>query len=125
MRCVRSAKRISLSPAGKSAARQRPALARHHVLADRGFAPKGIVFPVSAVIFDYIEKYRQTLQSVSEPIMDFIEWETDEKLNIKILNDTIVLYQFFDLTKNCEFFYDVVKTTIEKNLPEEIAFLEK
>ena len=30
----------------------------HHVLAERGFAPKGIVFPVSAVILERIDDVR-------------------------------------------------------------------
>lgn len=97
----------------------------HHVLADRGFTPKGIIFPVSSVIFDQIDKYKKSLMSVSAPLLDFIEWETDEQLNVKILNDTIDLYRYLDLTNNAEFFYDVVKETIEVNLPLELEQLKK
>src|SRR5579863_6605080 len=39
----------------------------HHVLAERDFAPKGIVFPVSAVILERIDEYRQVLEAYSSP----------------------------------------------------------
>ena len=34
----------------------------HHVLAERGFNPPGVVFPVSAAILDRIDDYRRTLK---------------------------------------------------------------
>lgn len=97
----------------------------HHILSDRGFAPKGVVFPVSSVIFDKIEEYGETLRRVSFPLLDFIHWETDEKLNVAILNKTDDLYRFPDLTKNAEFLYGVVKETIEVSLPSELEQLKK
>lgn len=33
----------------------------HHVLAETGFVPKGLVFPVSAVILERIEAYKKIL----------------------------------------------------------------
>ncbi len=33
----------------------------HHVLAEKGFVPKGLIFPVSAVILARIEEYRKTI----------------------------------------------------------------
>lgn len=97
----------------------------HHILADRNFTPKGMIFPVSSVIFDRIEKYRESLVRVSAPLLNFIEWSTDTQLNVEILNDTIDLYQFLDLTDNAEFFYEVVKETIEVNFPFELDQLKK
>lgn len=97
----------------------------HHVLADRGFTPKGIIFPISSVIFDQIEKYKESLTGASSPLLDLIEWETDDKLNVQILNETRDLYQYLDLTKNAEFLYQVVKETIEVNLPLELEELKK
>lgn len=97
----------------------------HHVLADRGFTPKGIIFPVSSVMLDHIEEYKNTLTTLSGPLQELIEWETDEALNVKILNETRPLYQYLNLTDNCEFIYKVVKQTIEVNLPEELQQLKK
>jgi hypothetical protein len=39
----------------------------HHVLAERGFNPPGMVFPVSAAILDRINDYRKILESYSAP----------------------------------------------------------
>jgi hypothetical protein len=97
----------------------------HHVLAEKGFAPSGIVFPVSAVILERIDEYRRTLESYSKPRLNFIEWEPTASGNIKVLNETIDLYRFFDATRHAEFLYECVQQTVEKTLPEEVAYLEK
>jgi hypothetical protein len=97
----------------------------HHVLAERGFTPRGIVFPVSAVILDRVHEYRQVLESYSRPRLECIDWRPTEKGNVEVLNDTIDLYRYFDATLQAEFLYDCVAQTIEKNLPEEILFLDR
>jgi hypothetical protein len=97
----------------------------HHVLAEKGFAPSGIVFPVSAVILERIDEYRRTLEACSKPRLDFIEWEPTPSGNVKVLNETIDLYRYFDATRQAEFLYEGVQQTIEKTLPEEVAYLER
>ena len=96
----------------------------HHVLADRGFTPKGVIFPISSVIFDRIEEYKKILIEISGPLMELIEWECDERFNVLILNETQNLYQYYDFTSIAEFLYEVVKTTIEVNLPNELEELK-
>lgn len=97
----------------------------HHVLAERGFAPKGIVFPVSAVILERIDEYRKVLEAYSRPRLEHIEWLPTPDGNVKVLNETIDLYRYFDATRQAEFLYDCVVQTIEHSLPEEIRFLER
>ena len=97
----------------------------HHVLAEKGFAPSGIVFPVSAVILERIHEYRRTLEAYSKPRLDFIEWEPTSSGNVKVLNETIDLYRYFDATRQAEFLYECVQQTVEKTLPEEVAYLER
>ncbi|APG88048.1 filamentation induced by cAMP protein Fic (plasmid) [Sinorhizobium americanum CCGM7] len=41
----------------------------HHVLAERGFNPPGLIFPVSAVILDQIDDYRKVLESYSRRLL--------------------------------------------------------
>lgn len=96
----------------------------HHALADLDFAPKGIVFPISAVILEKIDAYRQTLESYSKPRLEFIQWRPTKEGNVEITNDTINLYRYFDATKMAEFLYECVFETVEKVLPEEIHYLE-
>ena len=97
----------------------------HHVLAERGFAPKGIIFPVSSVILERIDEYRQVLEAYSRPRLKHIRWESLPDGNVEVLNETIDLYRYFDATRQAEFLYHCVTRTIEHNLPEEILFLER
>ncbi len=96
----------------------------HHVLAEREFYPKGMIFPISNVILDKITTYRDILVEHSSPLMESIEWEATDEKNVKVLNETIDLYRFFDCTRACEFIYSCVEKTIEETLPEELNYLE-
>ena len=97
----------------------------HHVLAEKSFVPKGLIFPVSAVILDRIEEYKKILEHFSRPRLDLIKWRPTEKNNIEVLNKTIDLYRYFDATKQAEFFFECVEETVNKTLPEEVAYLKK
>jgi len=97
----------------------------HHVLAEKRFVSKGLVFPVSAVILDRIDEYKQTLEHYSKPRLDLIEWRPTDKNNVEVLNKTIDLYRYFDATKQAEFFFECVEETVNKTLPEEVDYLTK
>ncbi|MET0430600.1 MAG: Fic family protein, partial [Microvirga sp.] len=95
----------------------------HHVLAERGFNPPGVVFPVSAVILDRLVDYRRTLESYSARVLPLIRWEPTEAGNVRVLNETADFYRFFDATPHAEFLYECVERTIEFDLPAETRFL--
>jgi hypothetical protein len=97
----------------------------HHVLAERGYNPPGVVFPVSAAILDQIDRYRETLESYSQRLLPHIRWEATENFNVRVLNDTGDFYRYFDATPHAEFLYDCVKRTIEHDLPYETNFLRR
>lgn len=97
----------------------------HHVLAEKKFTPPHIIFPVSSVILDQIDQYKEILESYSRPRLKFINWRPTEKGNIEVLNETVNLYRYFDVTKQAEFLYSCIKDTIEKILPEEVDYLRK
>jgi hypothetical protein len=97
----------------------------HHVLAERGFNPPGVVFPVSAAILEQIDTYRQVLESYSQRLLPLIEWEPTPQFNVLVLNDTGDFYRFFDATPHAEFLYACVQKTIEHDLPDETAFLRR
>ena len=97
----------------------------HHVLAEKGFVSKGLVFPVSAVILDRIDDYRQTLEHYSKPRLDLIEWRPTDKGNLDVLNETIDLYRYFDATQQAEFLFECVEETVNATLPEEVDYLMK
>jgi Fic family protein len=97
----------------------------HHALARKGFSPKGLIFPVSAVILNRIDDYRKVLESFSKPRLDFITWKPTTDGNVDVLNETIDLYRYFDATKQAEFLYECVEETVLKTLPEEVQYLER
>ena len=97
----------------------------HHILAEKGFVPKGLVFPVSAVILDRIDDYRRTLEHYSKPRLELVEWRPTDKGNVEIQNETINLYRYFDATRQAEFCFECVAETINQTLPEEVDYLTK
>lgn len=97
----------------------------HHMLTVAGFNPPGLVFPVSAVILREIDEYKRVLTSYSGPLLECcIEWRWTEEHNVEVLNDTGDLYRYFDATAHAEFLYHCVAETVEKDLPNEVAYLE-
>lgn len=96
----------------------------HHVLAEKEFSPTGLIFPVSAVILERIGDYKTVLESYSRQRLDLIDWMPTDNGNVEVKNDTVDLYRFFDATKQAEFLYECVETTIEETLPEEVLYLE-
>ncbi len=97
----------------------------HHVLAERGFNPPGVVFPVSAAILERMDDYRTVLESYSDRLLPLISWEPTESFNVHVLNDTGDFYRFFDATPHVEFLYACVQKTIEEDLPQEADFLRR
>ena len=96
----------------------------HHMLARMKFT-RGFIFPVSAAILNRMDEYRNVLESFSQPLLDFIEWEKTMNNNVAVLNETIDYYRYFDATRQAEFFYDCVNETIEQLIPEEVEYLKK
>jgi hypothetical protein len=84
-----------------------------------------MIFPVSPVMLDRIDDYRDTLRAHSDPLMNFIQWRPTPERNVEVLNDTADLYRFFDCTEAAEFLYDCVARAIDKDLPQEIDFLRR
>ena len=97
----------------------------HHVLSTKNFAPQGMIFPISASILENIYAYQAVLRSYSRPLLDFIDWERTPDNNVKVLNETIDYYRYFDCTKQVEFLYDSVRDTIDRIIPEEVLYLTR
>jgi len=95
-----------------------------HVLAECEFVPKGIVFPIAAVILEHINSYVQVLQSYSHPRLSCIEWKPTEHGNVDVQNQTIDLYRYFDATKQAEFLYECMMEAINTSFPAEIEYLQ-
>jgi len=97
----------------------------HHVLAQGGFNPAGVVFPVSAAILERIDDYKAVLEDYSKRLLPLIEWEPTEDGNVRVLNETADFYRFFDATPHAEFLFECVRKTVEEDLPRETDFLRR
>lgn len=97
----------------------------HHILSWMAYTKRDLIFPVSAAILDRLSDYQDVLEDYSSPRLDLIEWEPTPAHNIRILNDTIDLYRYFDLTIQAEFLYECIDETVNRIIPEEIDYLEK
>ncbi len=94
-------------------------------LIDLKFIPAGIILPVSAMILRDLPGYRQALEAYSSQVVDHVSWESTENGNIRILNDPVYLYRYFDATRQAEFLLDQIEATIKTALPEELLYLER
>jgi len=90
-----------------------------------GFADGNIVFPVSSAILEKVNDYAKVLEEFSHPMLELIEWKTTSDNNVKVVNETIDLYRYFDATKMAEFLYDCVEKTIYEIIPSEVEYLYK
>lgn len=97
----------------------------HHVLLRKEYVAKGMIFPVSSIILERLDEYRQSLEAFSTGRLDLVKWRPDESNNVAVLNETIDLYRYFDATKQAEFLYSCVQETIENTIPAEVDYLEK
>ena len=97
----------------------------HHVLLRKKYVEKGVIFPVSSIILERLDEYQKILEAFSIPRLDLVNWRPDKSNNVKILNETIDLYRYFDATKQAEFLYSCVKQTIQKTVPSEVDYLDK
>jgi len=97
----------------------------HHVLAESGFTPQGIVFPISSAILEKISDYRKSLEYFSLPLQDWIKWEKTDQNNIDVLNDTVDYYRYFDATPQAEFLFECIRYTLETVVPYEILYIKK
>lgn len=97
----------------------------HHILIWMKYTKRDMIFPVSAAILDRISDYQEVLEKFSSQRIDLIEWKPTPSHNIRILNETIDLYRYYDLTIQAEFLYECIEETINRIIPEEIDYLEK
>ena len=95
----------------------------HHVLAERGYTPKEIIFPISSAIFNDIARYKDVLEGVSRGVLEFIEWSPTERGNVEVHNATSDYYRYFDATAHCEYLFKCLEKVVDDDLPKELAFL--
>jgi len=97
----------------------------HHVLSRAGFTPKGLLLPVSAVILRKRAEYDATLEAVSRPLMQFVDYDELEDGRIAIRDDTGPLYRYLDFTQAAEDLGRWTEQTIREELRLELDFITR
>ena len=95
----------------------------HNILAKTGFTPKGLIFPVSAVMLRKIKDYDETLELFSKPLMPLIDFELNSSGQMIVKNKTEVYYKYIDMTFITERLFGFIQETIEIELVSELNFL--
>ncbi len=95
----------------------------HNILSRRGFAPDGVIFPVSAAMLKQPGAYDASLEGFSRPLLELVDYTLDEQGRMTVDNDPGVWYRYPDMTVQVEKLFEFVERTIETDLVEELAFL--
>jgi hypothetical protein len=95
----------------------------HNILARLGFAPQGMMFPVSAVMLKRMEAYNASLEAFSRPLMPNVDYALDDHGRMSVHNDTADFYRYIDFTPQVEALFDFIRETIDVELVEELRFL--
>ena len=95
----------------------------HNILALQGLVPRGLMFPVSAVMLKNRADYDASLEAFSRPLLQLIDYQLDEMGQMIVDNDTACWYQYMDMTAQSEALYEFVTKTIAEELVEELSFL--
>ena len=95
----------------------------HNILSIQKLVPRGLMFPVSAVMLKNPADYDASLEAFSRPLLQLIDYRLDEMGQMTVENDTACWYQYMDMTVQAEALYVFVNKTIEEELVEELSFL--
>jgi Fic family protein len=95
----------------------------HNILARRGFTPKDVMFPISAVMQKKTSDYHASLEAFSRHLMPLVEYSLDENGHMSVHNDTAIWYRFSDMTPQAEALFRFIDQTIDTELANELAFL--
>ncbi|WP_294948441.1 Fic family protein [Sulfurivirga sp.] len=97
----------------------------HNIFARRGLAPEGVIFPISAVMHRRPDQYDALLEAFSRPLMLELDYQLDEQGRISVAVPFPEYYRYPDLTLQTEGLLDFMEETLEKELTEELDFLQR
>ncbi len=95
----------------------------HNILSLQGLVPRGLMFPVSAVMLKNPADYDASLEAFSRPLLQLIDYSLDETGQMTVENNTSCWYACMDMTAQAEALYSFVSKTVEEELVAELEFL--
>ncbi|SFV50811.1 Filamentation induced by cAMP protein Fic [hydrothermal vent metagenome] len=95
----------------------------HNILANEGFTPKNMIFPLSAVMLKNPNEYEISLEYFSSKLLSLIDYNLDSEGRMEVLNNTTLWYRTIDMTQQVEALYGFIEKTIEEELYHELEFI--
>ena len=96
----------------------------HAVLAQSGFVPHELIFPVSAVMLKHQLDYDKALETFSNRVMPLLDYNIDDKGEVSVRNDSRDFYCAIDYTPIVEYFQQVIVRTIRTEWKTELDYLK-
>lgn len=99
----------------------------HDILVRDGIVPNSTILPVSAQILAHMNEYDTTLELLSKLIERKVKYDISDSGEMTVNNASEIeaLYRFPDLTKHTVFLARSIQSTINKDVPEELLFLQR
>jgi hypothetical protein len=97
----------------------------HDTLVRDKVVQDGLIIPVSAHILNNLKEYDGVLEDFSKELMQIIDYEKDDKGNVRVLNleEIESYYRFPDLTVQTSFLGKTIQETVMTDIPNELEFI--
>jgi Fic/DOC family protein len=95
----------------------------HYMLSRAGFTPRGLIFPVSAVMLANRAEYDECLEVFSAPLMRLLDYDESDDGVVAVRGETARYYRYFDATPAAEALYGWVERTIQKEFRSALEFV--
>lgn len=95
----------------------------HNILSLQQMVPRGLMFPISAVMLKAPEEYDGSLEAFSKPLLQVIDYQLDEMGRMTVEGESAPWYSSMDMTAQAEALSEFVRRTIEEELVQELDFL--
>ena len=98
----------------------------HDTLVRTGFLRPGFLLPLSAVMLRKRDEYDRALERFSRPLLALADYQLSPEAELTLLNAAALepFYCFPDLTFAVEYLAPVIQESIERELADELRFLE-
>ncbi|MCF8374444.1 MAG: Fic family protein [Bacteroidales bacterium] len=98
----------------------------HDILVRDGIVSNSTILPVSAQILAHIDEYDATLEMLSRSIERKVKYDINDSAELTVHNAIEIegLYRYPDLTNHTVFLAKAIQSTVTKDVPEELLFLQ-
>jgi hypothetical protein len=95
----------------------------HYILSREAFTPRGLIFPISAIMLQKRQEYDACLESFSKPLMNLLDYTVDETGRLSVKGRTSGFYRYVDFTRMAEDLYRWIEETLHTEFRDELDFI--